>query len=181
MNPEVFACFSRFSHFLNFGWFWGALTLNFDSVAWFPARGWSQIARTWNIKPIQIFAFIWCSCADPTLYPTASKILPFDTRPGQDDASMSCTGRKIDPKANEWSNFTHFSFWRRNFWICHFSENLRLAPHRPRITLLAHILVIYALRVFPAKNRLTVYRRRQVFKKMTNPEISAPKWRVWTI
>ena len=48
MNPEVFACFSRFSHFLNFGWFCDGFILNFDSAAKFPARGWSQIARALN-------------------------------------------------------------------------------------------------------------------------------------
>ena len=55
MNPEVFACFSRFSDFLNFGWFWDGLTINFDVLAQFPARGWFQIALARNFTSIQIF------------------------------------------------------------------------------------------------------------------------------
>ena len=43
-------------------------------------------------------------------------------------------GVKIKEKSNELSNFTHCQFWRENFWICHFSENLRLARQRRRIT-----------------------------------------------
>ena len=86
MNPEVLGWFSRLSYFLNFQWFWAGFTINFISAASFPARGWSQIARRWNIKPIQIFAFIWCSCADPGPYPTTSNILPFDTRLRPSDA-----------------------------------------------------------------------------------------------
>ena len=38
-NPAFFLCFSWFSYFSNFGCFSGRLTLNFESVAWFPARG----------------------------------------------------------------------------------------------------------------------------------------------
>ena len=86
LNPAIFRGFSWFSHFLNFAWFWDGLTLNFVFQAWFPSQGSFQIALAWNIKPIQIFVFIWCSCADPTLYPTASKILPFDTRLRPSDA-----------------------------------------------------------------------------------------------
>ena len=48
MNPEVLACFSWFSHFLNFRWFSDGLTVNFNFLAGFPARGWSQIARALN-------------------------------------------------------------------------------------------------------------------------------------
>ena len=58
MNPAFFRCFSRFSNFSSFPWFSSDLTMKFDSVAWFPARGSFQIARAWNIKPIQIFVFI---------------------------------------------------------------------------------------------------------------------------
>ena len=43
MNYDIFACFSRFCHFLNFGWFWDGFTMNFESLARFPARGWFQI------------------------------------------------------------------------------------------------------------------------------------------
>ena len=45
---------------------------------------------------------------------------------------------QIDEKSNEWSNFTHSQFWRENFRICHFIENLRLARQCHRITLLAY-------------------------------------------
>ena len=45
---------------------------------------------------------------------------------------------QIDEKSNEWSNFTHCQFWRENFWIFHYIENLRLARQRHRITLLAY-------------------------------------------
>ena len=55
MNPEVFACFSRFFHFLNFGRFWDGLTVNFDVWAQFAARGWLQIALGRNFTCIQIF------------------------------------------------------------------------------------------------------------------------------
>ena len=55
MNPEVFACFSRFFHFLNFGWFCGGLTVNFDLGAQFAARGCLQIALGRNFTCIQIF------------------------------------------------------------------------------------------------------------------------------
>ena len=48
MNPEVLACFSWFSHFLNFRWFSDGFTINFNFLAGFPARGWSQIARALN-------------------------------------------------------------------------------------------------------------------------------------
>ena len=89
MNPALFRCFSWFSYFLNFGRFWGALALNLDSVAWFPARSWSKIARARNIKPIQIFAFICYSCADLTSYQTTLNILPFDTRLKPSDAKYS--------------------------------------------------------------------------------------------
>ena len=64
VNPAIFGGFSRFSYCLNFAWFWGRLTLKFDSLARFPARGWSQIDLGWNFICIQIFVFIWCSCAD---------------------------------------------------------------------------------------------------------------------
>ena len=64
MFPWLFRCFSRFSNFSNFQWFSSDLTMKFDSVAWFPARGCFQIALSWNFMRIQIFLFIWCSCAD---------------------------------------------------------------------------------------------------------------------
>ena len=31
---------------------------------------------------------------------------------------MSAVGRKIGPLSIEWSDFTHTSFYGRNFWIC---------------------------------------------------------------
>ena len=64
MNPAFFRCFSRFSNFSNFPWFSSDLTMKFDTVAWFPARGCFQIGLGWNFMRIQIFLFIWCSCAD---------------------------------------------------------------------------------------------------------------------
>ena len=48
MNYEILAFFARFSHFLNFGWFWAGFTINFNFLAGFPARGWSQI--TWALN-----------------------------------------------------------------------------------------------------------------------------------
>ena len=81
----------------------------------------------------------------PIPIPNHSNILPFDTRLRPSDAKYSFMLRKIDQKPNELSNFTHCLFWRRNFWICHFSENLRLARHRPRTTLLAYISQGYML------------------------------------
>ena len=63
INHEVFGSFSWFSNFLDFQWFSSDLTMKFDSVAWFPARGCFQIGLGWNFMPIQIFlficAFIW--------------------------------------------------------------------------------------------------------------------------
>ena len=50
MNPAVFGCFSRFSHFLNFGLFWRGFTTNFNSLAWFPARGWFRITLALNFQ-----------------------------------------------------------------------------------------------------------------------------------
>ena len=55
MNPEVLGCFSEFSNFFDFSWFWDDLAIIFDCLAWFPARGSFQIDRTSNFKPIQIF------------------------------------------------------------------------------------------------------------------------------
>ena len=43
MNYDILACFPRFYHFLNFGWFWDGFTMNFESLARFAARGWFQI------------------------------------------------------------------------------------------------------------------------------------------
>ena len=34
---------------------------------------------------------------------------------------------QIDEKSNEWSNFTHCQFWRKNFWICFTSFSLHAA------------------------------------------------------
>ena len=48
MNPDVLACFSSFSHFLNFPWFFDGLTINFNFLAGFLARGCSRIARALN-------------------------------------------------------------------------------------------------------------------------------------
>ena len=48
LNPAVLDCFSRFSHFLIFGWFWDGFTMNFGSPAEFPSRGCSQIALGLN-------------------------------------------------------------------------------------------------------------------------------------
>ena len=66
LNPEVLGCFSRFWNFSNFSWFWGGLTLNFDFLALFPARGCFQITLALNFMPIQIFlfmyVFIWQFC-----------------------------------------------------------------------------------------------------------------------
>ena len=64
MNPEVFGCFYQFSNFSNFRWFWDALAINWDSLAWFHAQVWFQIDLAWNFHHIQIFLFIWCSCVD---------------------------------------------------------------------------------------------------------------------
>ena len=55
MNPEVLGCFSQFSNFSDFSWFWDALAINFDCLARFPAQGSFQIDRTSNFKLIQIF------------------------------------------------------------------------------------------------------------------------------
>ena len=46
MNPEVFWCFSCFSRFLNFSWFWEVLVIRFGFPAKFPARGWFRIPGT---------------------------------------------------------------------------------------------------------------------------------------
>ena len=46
MNYDILACFPRFYHFLNFGWFWDGFSMNFDSPASFPARRWLQITET---------------------------------------------------------------------------------------------------------------------------------------
>ena len=54
MNPEVLGCFSQFSNFSDFSWFWDALAINFDLLAWFPARGWSEISLGMNFKLIQV-------------------------------------------------------------------------------------------------------------------------------
>ena len=81
MNPAFFHCFSWFSNFSNFSCFWDHLTIEFDFVAWFPARGSFQIAPAWNIKSIQIFVFIWCSCAVLSMNSTASKNGPQTTAP----------------------------------------------------------------------------------------------------
>ena len=43
MNYDILACFSRFYHFLNFGWFWDGFTMNFESLRRFAAREWFQI------------------------------------------------------------------------------------------------------------------------------------------
>ena len=63
MNPEVLGCFSQFSNFSDFSWFWDALAINFDLLAWFPARGWSQISLGLNFKLVQVRAcpnsFFW--------------------------------------------------------------------------------------------------------------------------
>ena len=74
MNPSVFGYFSQFSNLPDFSWFWDVLAIIFDSLAWFPARGRFQIDRASNFKLIQIFVFIWCSCVDPTSYPTTLNI-----------------------------------------------------------------------------------------------------------
>ena len=51
MNPEVFGCFSRFFLIFSiFGWFWKDFTINFDSLAWFPARGWFRITLALNFQ-----------------------------------------------------------------------------------------------------------------------------------
>ena len=44
MNSDILACFSRFYHFLNSGWFWDGFTMNFESLARFAAREWFRIA-----------------------------------------------------------------------------------------------------------------------------------------
>ena len=57
MNPKVLGCFSSFYNFWDFSWFWDALAINFDLLAWFPARGWSQISLGLNFKLVQV-----CAC-----------------------------------------------------------------------------------------------------------------------
>ena len=55
MNYDILTCFSRFCHFLNFGWFWDGFTMNFESMARFPARGWFQITLGLNFTQNGIF------------------------------------------------------------------------------------------------------------------------------
>ena len=54
MNLLVFCCFSEFFNVFNFGSFWDALAINFDLLAWFPARGWFQISLGFNFKLVQV-------------------------------------------------------------------------------------------------------------------------------
>ena len=70
------SCFSEFSNFFDFSRFWDVLAMNFDSLAWFPARDRFQIDRAWIFKLIQIFVFICSSCVALTINPTASKMVP---------------------------------------------------------------------------------------------------------
>ena len=83
MNPEVLGCFSQFSNFSDFSWFWDALAINFDLLAWFPARGSFQIDRAWNFKLIQIFVFIWCSCGDPNSLKSRSRCISWTWDPAR--------------------------------------------------------------------------------------------------
>ena len=57
------AVFLDFLIFFNFGSFWDALAINFDLLAWFPPRGWSQISLGLNFKLVQVRAcpnsFFW--------------------------------------------------------------------------------------------------------------------------
>ena len=150
MNPSFFRCFSWFSNFSNFRWFSSDLNMKFDSVAWFPARGSFQIARSWNIKPIQIFVFIWCSCAVRTSNSTASKNGPQTTAPESEAALISQLPGKIAPLSIEFSDFTHCSFYGRNFWICPLIFDMPTScPATPYYSSSLYILGIYALRVTP--------------------------------
>ena len=95
MNPEVLGCFSSFSNFSDFSWFWDALAINFHSLASFPARGRFQIDRALNFKLIQIFVFIWCSCADPGTTIKLSKNSNPDPALRQNPTPICRTGRKL--------------------------------------------------------------------------------------
>ena len=132
---EKFDEFQNFSIFHHFWWFWELPKLKFEFLARFPARGSSQIDLAWNFKLIQFFLFIWHLCADPGCKLYWLKNPNLDTGPKQNNTSRYLVIRKNSQKWILWLNFAHTSFWRKNFWICHFLENLRLAPHRPGITL----------------------------------------------
>ena len=45
---KFLAVFLDFLIFSIFGWFWGGFTINFDFLAWFPARGWFRITLALN-------------------------------------------------------------------------------------------------------------------------------------
>ena len=148
MNPALFRSFSWFSHFPNLGWFWGALTFDFDPVAWFPARGWSQIARARNIKPIQIFVSIWCSsanCLTPNARSTKfSQTLHRHEKIGNDRKTLGkLTRRKVKAQI-----LRNLRFSVSILQICHFFwDRPTSRPAIPYYSLSLYILGIYALRV----------------------------------
>ena len=72
------------------------------------------------------------------MYPTSPNRFPFDTRLRPYDSAYNFVWGIGCLEANECSNFMHSRFWRQNFRICHFSENLELAHQHSRITLLAY-------------------------------------------
>ena len=96
MNPEVLGCFSQFSNFSDFSWFCDALAINFDCLAWFPARERLQIDRTSNFKLIQILVFICSSGVVRRSCFSMSNISNLATKLRPADAKCSSATWKID-------------------------------------------------------------------------------------
>ena len=114
MNPWVFGCFSWFSNFSNFLWFWDHQTVKFNSVAWFPAQGQLPNRSRLEFHIYSEFSVHILFMCRPCAKLFSSALHPQNLQPRWIDSIFNIVLISQSDYAFEFSNFEHNSDYHPN-------------------------------------------------------------------